>query len=119
MMFTSQLPNPSNPPQSGPAKGTGFALLAAFAAPYVGTALASRVIYGTPLASGSNMIIAGGMLGGNMIPIPFAGVATGIAAGTYIAGLPMMQSVGIVAAGTALTIALDMTIVAWFARENM
>ena len=54
-----------------------------------------------------------------MIPIPFAGVATGIAAGSYIAGLPMMQSVGIVAAGTALTIALDMTIVAWFARENM
>jgi len=118
-MFSSELPDPSNPPQSGGFKGTGVVALAAIAAPFVGTALASRMIYKIPLASTSNLIITGGMLAGNMIPVPFAGVATGIAAGTYFAGLPTMESVVIVAAGTALTIALDLTVVAWFLRENI
>lgn len=119
MMFTSQLPDPSNPPQSGPAKGTGIVLAAAVAVHFVSTALASRLIYGIPLSSSTNLVIPAAMIAGNMIPVPFAGVATGIAAGTYFAGLPTMESVVIVAAGTAIAIALDMTIVAWFARENM
>jgi hypothetical protein len=117
-MFFSQLPDPSNPPQSGgPLKGPAEFMLFGVAGTLLGAGLAAR-FYGQPMMGAAVFSAVGGTIAGGMVPIPFGGFIGAALAVHYFAGLPYTDGV-VISLGSAVGMIAGVTVAAEVYTKKM